>query len=69
MFVANAMFTNKCELHFYRDQKVSWEEYATIAFGATHTETCNEVYNDKKPAEFSKLGDQVTITNLQSSLN
>lgn len=42
-----------------RDQKVSWEEYATIAFGATHTETCNEVYNDKKPAEFSKLGDQV----------
>jgi len=42
-----------------RDQSVSWEEYATIAFGSTHTDVCNEVYNDKTPPEFSELSKQV----------
>lgn len=41
------------------DNAVTWEEYANIAFGANHVETCRAVYDNKTPPEFSKLGTQV----------
>ena len=41
------------------DNAVTWEEYANIAFGSNHVDTCKEVYDNKTPPEFSKLGKQV----------
>ena len=42
------------------DRKVNWDEYASMSFGLTRQEICNDIFQGKRPLEFSKLDEQVS---------